>query len=88
MCKARIEKAATSVQGVIEANWNIKTHILTVKYNPNQTSNNMIQRNIAQVGHDTEKYRAPDEAYNNLPQCCHYDRSLLKPAYNLNNQKK
>jgi hypothetical protein len=31
-----------------------------------------IQKAIAQIGHDTEKFKAPDEVYNKLPECCLY----------------
>jgi Cu(I)/Ag(I) efflux system membrane fusion protein len=27
---------------------------------------------IAKNGHDTEKYKAPDEVYKQLPECCLY----------------
>ncbi len=83
MCKARIEKAALSVDGVLTANWSIDRHILTVKYDKSKTNSDQIQRAIAAVGHDTEKYRADDEVYNNLPSCCHYDRSRLTPQMSL-----
>jgi hypothetical protein len=33
-----------------------------------------IHKNIAAVGHDTQKVKATDEAYNNLHDCCKYDR--------------
>ena len=43
-------------------------------------SNYDIQKKIAEVGHDTEKYSADDKVYENLPGCCHYKRKkeLLK----------
>jgi periplasmic mercuric ion binding protein len=73
MCKARIEKAA-KVEGVVKAEWNKDTKILNLVYNPSIISSDAIQKKIAAVGHDTEKYRADDQVYNSLDACCHYER--------------
>jgi hypothetical protein len=54
MCEKRIEKAA-KVEGVIKALWNVNTKIMTVWYNPDKIRNNDIQKNIADVGHDSGK---------------------------------
>jgi copper chaperone CopZ len=54
MCKARIEKAA-KVDGVSKAEWNVKTKVLTIVYNPAKVSSETIQKKIAAVGHDTPK---------------------------------
>lgn len=72
MCKTRIEKAALSIDGVKTADWNIETHVLEVTYNKSKTSSDEIQKKIADVGHDTEKYKADDKVYNTLPACCRY----------------
>lgn len=74
MCKSRIEKAAKN-EGASESNWDSKTKILTVKFDPAKTNRDSIEKNIASAGHDTEKYRASDEVYSGLPGCCHYERS-------------
>jgi len=73
LCKARIEKAA-KIDGVSKAVWDVKTKMLTVVYNPSKVSSDKIQKRIAAVGHDTEKYKADDKVYNSLPSCCHYER--------------
>lgn len=73
MCKARIEKTA-KIPGVNAANWDLNTNILTLVYNPSVTSSEAVQKMIAAVGHDTEKYRAPDAAYDKLDACCKYER--------------
>ena len=83
MCEKRIEKAA-KVEGVTKALWNVDTKIMTVSYNPDKVSNDGIQKNIAAVGHDTEKYSADYEAYSRLPGCCLYERK----KENLTNQSK
>ncbi len=73
MCKARIEKAA-KVDGVSKAVWDEKTKDLTLVYNPAKVSSDDVQKKIAAVGHDTEKYYADSKAYNSLPACCKYER--------------
>lgn len=74
MCKARIEKTVKT-DGVTEASWDVKTQMLTVTFDPSKTSKDAISKKLASVGHDTEKYKATNESYANLPGCCHYDRA-------------
>lgn len=74
MCKDRIEKAALSVDGVKKANWDEETQTVHVDFDPQKTNSDEIQKAIAKVGHDTEKYKASDSIYNELPECCLYER--------------
>jgi mercuric ion binding protein len=74
MCKARIEKTVKA-EGVTSANWDTKTSMLTVSYDPSKTNQDVLSKKLAAVGHDTEKYKAPDDAYAKLPGCCQYERS-------------
>ncbi len=74
MCKDRIETAAKSVNGVINADWSIEKHILHLSFDSNQTTSEDVQKVIAKVGHDTEKFKAEDSVYSQLPKCCLYDR--------------
>jgi len=71
LCKARIEKAA-KIEGVSKAEWNSKTKVLTLVYNPSKVKSDDVQKKIAAVGHDTEKFKADDKAYKSLPGCCQY----------------
>ncbi|TAL77609.1 MAG: copper chaperone [Bacteroidetes bacterium] len=73
-CKARIEKAVKA-EGATSADWNIKTKLLTVTFDPAKTSVDAFSKKLAAVGHDTEKYRADDKAYNALDACCQYLRA-------------
>ena len=73
MCKTRIEKAVRS-EGASSADWNTKTKLLTVTFDPANTSVDAFSKKLAAVGHDTEKYRADDKAYNALDSCCKYER--------------
>jgi len=70
-CKARIEKAA-KVAGVSKAEWSDKTKVLTLVYDDAKVKSDDVQKKIAAVGHDTQKYKATAGVYNALPGCCKY----------------
>jgi hypothetical protein len=72
-CQARIEKTA-KVNDVTKASWDSKTQMLALVYDPSKANSDDIQKKIAAVGHDTEKYKADDKAYAKLPGCCQYER--------------
>lgn len=74
MCKARIEKAAKSVDGVSVAEWNVETKMLALTFDDSKTDVNKVQEAIVKVGHDTDKLKATDEAYNKVAGCCKYER--------------
>ena len=74
MCKTKIEKAATGVEGVKTARWNVVNGKMKVKFNPEITNTEKIQQMIASIGYDTEKYKSTDDVYNNLHHCCKYER--------------
>ncbi|WP_220392824.1 heavy-metal-associated domain-containing protein [Chitinophaga lutea] len=73
MCKKRIEKAALT-DGVTKALWNVDTKVMTITYDSAKTSAEAVQKKIAVSGHDTEKQKATESAYNLLPGCCRYER--------------
>tara|TARA_B100000524_G_C23435766_1_gene293267 strand:- start:9 stop:359 length:351 start_codon:yes stop_codon:yes gene_type:complete len=72
MCKKRIEKACLKTKGVKSADWNVKTHELSLIFNPIKVDLETIKSNIATVGHDTKTFKAPQEAYAELYACCKY----------------
>ncbi|MBK6346366.1 MAG: heavy-metal-associated domain-containing protein [Bacteroidales bacterium] len=72
MCKDRIEKAAISVKGVDTAVWDVDSKKIAVKFYGSETDVNALQKAIALVGHDTEKYKAENDIYDGLPSCCKY----------------
>ncbi|MBA6155928.1 hypothetical protein H3Z83_05260 [Tenacibaculum sp. S7007] len=72
MCKNRIEKAALNSKGVKYALWNVKTHQLNLIIDERKTDAATVQQNIANVGHDTDAFKAPKEVYDNLHGCCKY----------------
>jgi Cu(I)/Ag(I) efflux system membrane fusion protein len=72
MCKDRIETAAKTVSGVKSAEWSAEKQMLDVEFDAAKTNSGAIQKAIAAVGHDTEKFKAPDSVYKALPECCLY----------------
>jgi copper chaperone CopZ len=74
MCKSRIEKAATSVEGVISAEWDKKTKMIEVNYDAEKVDIHKVHKAIAKAGHDTKIHKASDEVYDGLPGCCKYER--------------
>jgi len=74
MCKARIEKAATSLPGIGTAVWEAETQLIKLEYDPELIDLADIHKAIAKAGHDTQKASAADEVYDNLPPCCLYQR--------------
>lgn len=74
MCKTRIEDNAKKA-GATTAVWNAETQLLTLDTDAAKNRIEEILKQIANAGHDNEKYQAPDEVYNNLPGCCLYNRA-------------
>jgi len=68
MCKARIEKAADG-SGLISANWNANTQLLTLSHQTAYDVEKARQRILA-AGHDVDSLTAPQTAYEKLPACC------------------
>lgn len=74
MCKHRIENSVKKLNGIWSADWSEDSKTLQVKYNRVKVNPEKIQQQVASAGHDTEKFRAADNVYAALPDCCHYQR--------------
>lgn len=85
MCKSRIEKAA-KIDGVTSAVWSLETKMLTLQYDAQKVNLDDVHQKIADAGHDTEKVRAKDDTYSNLPACCHYERKDADKTGQLNHE--
>jgi len=70
-CKSRIEKSL-KIKEVKMAKWNKQTKMLKVSYLSPAISLDSLQQRVAAVGHDTEKFKAADLVYSELPGCCLY----------------
>ena len=74
-CERRIENAL-KIKGVQSADWNVSTQMITIRYVHDNVSINQLHKQVAAVGHDTEKEHAKDDVYQALPECCHYREML------------
>ncbi len=74
MCKEKIEGSLKKKDGIISKKWDVKSKMLTVTYDADKITIKQIGEKIAAVGYDNEYATAPDNVYNNLHQCCKYDR--------------
>ena len=72
-CKKKIE-TSLRIKGVKKVNWDMKSHDLTVTFNPEKITLDEIHHRVAAVGYDTDKVKATDESYAKLDECCKYDR--------------
>ena len=73
MCKETIE-TSLKVDGIIKADWNVDSKIMTVEFDIAKISLDQIQKHIAAVGYDNDTYKGDDKAYSELADCCQYDR--------------
>jgi periplasmic mercuric ion binding protein len=74
MCKKTIEKSI-KVDGVYTANWDRKTKMITVAYDPLKVSLDEIKKRIAKAGYDNDGYKADSLDYEGLHSCCKYERT-------------
>jgi mercuric ion binding protein len=70
-CKTRIEKSM-KISEVKKAKWDTKSKMLKVAYLSDKISLDSLEQRVASVGHDTEKFKAADSVYAELPGCCLY----------------
>lgn len=76
MCKATIEKAVNSVDGVEKADWNVDNKEIEVSFDASKTNDMAIHKAIAGSGYDTDKMMGDESAYKDLPMCCQYDHEM------------
>ncbi len=74
MCKEAIEGTLGKNKAISAASWDESTKKLTVTYEPDKITIDQIRQLVADVGYDTDKIRAKDEVYEELPGCCKYVR--------------
>ncbi|GAB3696494.1 hypothetical protein GCM10027592_19630 [Spirosoma flavus] len=76
MCKARIERNLGFEKGVKEATLDVKSKIVTIKYNPAKTDVTKLKANISKTGYDADEVVADEVGYNKLPSCCKKDGGM------------
>jgi len=72
MCTERIESVALGKGKAESASYDLDTQTLTVSIDEEKTSISRVRYEISLAGHDSGKFIAPDEVYDNLPGCCQY----------------
>lgn len=72
MCKVRIENSTIKLKGVKSSKWNISSGQLSLIFNEKKINIDDIHLFIADLGHDTDRIKANDKAYNSLDDCCKY----------------
>ncbi len=77
MCKERIESSLDR-KGIQTAYWSQEDQKLFVTYNSELFTEEQLHNIVAMVGHDTDKVKADDIVYQNLPGCCHYRKDETK----------
>ena len=71
MCKNRIE-AAFDQKGIVAADYDLEKKTIHVVYKSKKWNEQSLHKLATGVGHDTDKYKATDEQYANMPGCCKY----------------
>lgn len=70
MCEDRIEKALNYTKGVVYAELDVDTKMLTVKYKTKHLNSDQIKKIVAATGYDAGDVKKDTEAFNDLPKCC------------------
>ena len=76
MCKERIETTALKA-GATAARYSVDNQTLTLETTENISAEEILKK-VAEAGHDNEKFKTSDKAYESLPSCCHYERDTPK----------
>lgn len=76
-CKIRVESKLNAMEGVSFSKYDPNSAETTVTFDEFVTDTYVVMQAVADTGHDTEWFRAPDEAYQLLiGTCCEYERSI------------
>ncbi|MDA9107505.1 cation transporter [Flavobacteriaceae bacterium] len=76
MCKKTIEVSALSLEGVLKADWDVKTKQVSLVYDDQMIDLISIHQAISDSGYGTDLNELNKEAYDNLPLCCQYDPNM------------
>lgn len=69
-CKERVEAKLNYTKGIVFADLDYKTQMLTVKFKPSKITLSKIQQIVADLGYDIGDVKANPEAQKALPLCC------------------
>ncbi len=74
MCKVRIESVALNVKNIRFAQYDLINQTLSIQYKKELNINRLFE-SLSSAGHDNEFMKASNEAYENLHECCKYERN-------------
>ena len=74
MCKKTIESNGSEGK-ISKVTWDSKQKQAEITFDTTKTNEDAVLKKIAQAGYDNAQFRAPDDVYANLHECCRYDRS-------------
>ena len=74
MCKKTIENAGNKKKEA-KVEWNKETKMASIAYDSLKTTSGEILKRIALSGYDNQLFMSPEDTYNNLPNCCQYERA-------------
>ncbi|ROL56529.1 heavy-metal-associated domain-containing protein [Bacteroidetes/Chlorobi group bacterium Naka2016] len=72
-CKERIESNLKNVEGILKADLNLETKVLSVAYDSTKISLQEIRKKISRIGYDADDVKRDPKAYKKLPKCCRID---------------
>lgn len=69
-CKERLEGELNYVKGIVFAELEVETKVLTVKYKKDQITSDEIRTLISEIGYDADHVKANSASQDALPKCC------------------
>jgi copper chaperone CopZ len=69
-CKTIIEKELNYVKGIIFADLDVPSKVLTVKFNSSKISLEEIRVRVTKIGYNADDLKADPTAQSGLPACC------------------
>lgn len=70
MCKKRIEHDMKYEKGVETVSLDLKTKVLTVKYDKDKTTTTTLREAVSDIGYDADSIKANPKKQKRLPSCC------------------
>ena len=69
-CKERIENKLNYTKGIVFADLDLETNLITVKYKTKKLTTAKIKGIVSLIGYHADEVERNKEAFNNLPACC------------------
>jgi copper chaperone CopZ len=73
-CEKIVKKALYASDAVQDVKVDLDKKIIEVRYRPQQTNVETLEQLIADAGYDANDRKRDPTAYENLPECCKFDK--------------